>query len=257
MFLENSSLRQKDVLDAPWSSFKPEDVAAAKAKVADKYAPATVNKMLSALRGVFLEAWRSGEIATDEFDRLSELLVSVPRSVMPKVRTLSDDELERLFSTCATDKHPSGARDGAILSLIYNYGLRRREIASLNLRDVDRATGGLNVPTASAIRQLSPNTSEPSNVSLLEWLRIRGSATGPLFCPINKGGRVTIRRLSDQTVRNIVLKRAQLASINALTTEDLRRTRIYNLGTAVDLRTVRRLTGFAPQTLRVRRRSMP
>ncbi len=45
---------------------------------------------------------------------------------------------------------------------------------------------------------------------VLHWLAVRGDAPGPLLCPVNKGKRVTLRRLTSQAVLFILQRRAPL-----------------------------------------------
>lgn len=56
-----------------------------------------------------------------------------------KGRSISADELRRLFDVC-DPRTPGGARDAALLALLYVGGLRRHEAAGLDLADLD-ATG--------------------------------------------------------------------------------------------------------------------
>ena len=59
---------------------------------------------------------------------------------------LSPDGLARLFQTCAEDDRPAGSRDAALLTLLYEVGLRRSELVHLDLGDYDPTTGALTVP---------------------------------------------------------------------------------------------------------------
>src|SRR5438105_5277012 len=51
-----------DVRTFPWSSLRYEHAQAVPRVLIERYAPATANKVLSALRGVSREAWRLGLI---------------------------------------------------------------------------------------------------------------------------------------------------------------------------------------------------
>ena len=50
----------------PWGQLGYQHAAALRAALADRYAPATANKFLSALRGVLKEAWRLGQMSAED-----------------------------------------------------------------------------------------------------------------------------------------------------------------------------------------------
>ena len=53
----------------PWSALRHEHVAAIRAQLADTYAPASANTMLSAVRGTLRAAWRMNQNSTDDYQR--------------------------------------------------------------------------------------------------------------------------------------------------------------------------------------------
>jgi len=65
-----------------------------------------------------------------------------------------------------------------------------------------------------------------------------------LFYPINKGGRLLARRMTNQAVYNALAKRGEQAGVKALSPHDLRRTFISDLLDAgADIATVARMAG--------------
>jgi site-specific recombinase XerD len=70
---------------------------------------------------------------------------------------------------------------------------------------------------------------------------------GPLFFPIRKGGRnVERRRMTAQTLRDMLLKRARQASVKNLTPHDLRRTFVGDmLDAGADISAVQQLAGHS------------
>src|SRR5262249_32013752 len=86
--------------------------------------------------------------------------------------------------------------------------------------------------------------------AMADWLAVRGADAGPLLCPVNKAGKITVRRLSDQAVLGALLKRATQATVKAFSHPDLRRTFISDLLDAgADIATVQRMAGHAsPET---------
>ena len=39
-----------------------------------------------------------------------------------------------------------------------------------------------------------------SRIAIETWLAARGEQPGALLCPVNKGGRITLRRMTDQAI---------------------------------------------------------
>jgi integrase len=64
---------------------------------------------------------------------------------------------------------------------------------------------------------------------MADWLAVRGGDPGALLWPINKGGNLQPRRMTNQAIYNALAKRAALAGIVDLTPHDLRRTFISDL----------------------------
>ncbi len=66
--------------------------------------------------------------------------------------------------------------------------------------------------------------------ALADWLELRGTEPGPLFLPINKGGRIGGGGITGPRVYKVLAKRAEEARLaERLTPHDLRRTLITTL----------------------------
>jgi integrase len=132
-----------DAFSFPWPAFRFEHTAAIRSKLAESYKPATANKMLSALRGVLKAAWRLGHTTAEDYLAAVDVK-AVKGQTLPRGRSITPGELGALMDDCANDVTPSGARDAAMVALLYTCGLRRAELVSLDLADFD--------PNASTLR---------------------------------------------------------------------------------------------------------
>src|SRR5947207_11351122 len=59
--------------DLQWGALRFQHTQAIRAALAEKYAPATANKMLSALRGVVKIAYKLGAMSPDEYAKASDI----------------------------------------------------------------------------------------------------------------------------------------------------------------------------------------
>jgi site-specific recombinase XerD len=246
---------QADALMLDWGRLGYQHTAAVRAALAERFAPATANKILAALRGVLREAWRLGLTDAEAYQRAADL-ASVRGERLLRGRQLSAGELRALFQACAADPTPAGRRDAALLASLYGGGLRRAEAVGLDLDAYGLAEQTLTVlgkGNKERLVYLPPGAS----LALDRWLELRGRSDGPLFLPINKGGRLGWRRLSEQAVLGVLRKRADAAGLAACSPHDLRRTAASDLFDAgVDVGVVRRILGHAnvATTLRYDRR---
>jgi len=208
--------------DLPWHLLRIEHTAALRTRLGATLAPATANKHLAALRGVLKHCWRRGLMSAEAYQRAIDLPpVSGPGR--RRLLRLGIEEIRRLDRRCAEDPGPAGARDAALLALLYGAQLRRAEAVGLELSDYDPRSGSLRVRGASrgVVRRFAAN--EHARSALDRWIAIRGVDPGPLFNPVNKGGRIEHRRLSEQAIYIACQKRASEADLPPTSPEDLRR----------------------------------
>jgi integrase/recombinase XerD len=234
-----------DALTLPWAQLRYQHTQAVRSRLAERYRPATVNKTLAAVRGVLKEAWRLGLMPADDYHRAVDLR-GVSSHTLPRGRALSAGEIRALFVACATDHSPAGARDAAMLALLYGAGMRRQEVVRLDFDDVDIATGAVTIHAGKGRKDRIAYTSNGSLAALQAWLTVRGSDPGPLFVPVAKGGKMTVRRMIPHAVYKTVSKRAREAGVKAFSPHDLRRTFVSDLLDAgADVATVQQLAGHA------------
>ncbi len=240
-----ASRGQCDTDTFPWESLRYQHTAAIRSWLADNYATATANKILSCLRGILKQAWRLGLMNAEEYHRAVDLKV-IRGETLPRGRALSITELKALFDNCASDLTPVGIRDAALLAILYGGGLRRAEVISLDIMDYDISTGALKVRTTKNRKERFVYSTNGASTAIDSWLKVRGSENGPLFCPIRKGGKIEHRRMTSQAVFNICRKRAFNAGIEQFSPHDLRRTFVSDLLDAgADIVSVQKLAGHA------------
>ena len=236
-----------DASTLPWAGWRSPNTQALRAHLVERYAPASVNKHLSALRGVLEACFDLGLMSADEHRRAAKVR-RVPNHRLPAGRGLSAEELRALFAACA-DGRPGGTRDAALLATLYGCGLRRSEAVSLDLADVDVATGEVRVRRGKGDRDRVVWATGGTLAAIQAWLAVRGGEPGPLFVPVDKAGSLTIRRLSGQAILHICRRRAAQAGVGDFSPHDLRRTYISDLLDAgADIATVQQLAGHASVT---------
>jgi site-specific recombinase XerD len=150
--------------------------------------------------------------------------------------------IRRSIGTAATRKAPAtaetiraivaeipsdlrGLRDRALLLLGFAGALRRSELVALDVADLEETAEGLLVRIR---RSKTDQEGVGDFVSILHgsrlrpvaavkaWLESAGITEGPIFRSIKKGGSVTLERLSDHSVAQIVKNRAEAAGLMRL-----------------------------------------
>lgn len=185
-------------------------------------APKTINTTISALKGVARAAWQIGVLTAEEYQRVKDIR-SVRGSRLPSGRSLGEKELEALLEACGRDHSAAGARDAAIIALQYSLQLRRGECPSLDLADYSPANETVRVKGKGDKERMGYTVDRGAANALADWLNYRSLKPGPLLCPVTSKGKVILRRLSDQSIYNAILKRVREAGIAKLTPHDLRR----------------------------------
>ena len=256
----------EDCLQFPWEQLDYGTVTAIKAWLDSRYAPATVNRYLCAVRRVIKEAWRHHLITAEEYQRATDVQ-SVSAKRLPTGRELENEEIRSLIEVCLNDEdNPTlGIRDAAIISLMYSSGLRRAEVVTLDFEDLDLKNSELKV-IGKRNKERKAYLAHGAVKAVEKWIEKRGVKPGPLFYSVNKGGNIVryrnerlsaqekqngvspkriVARLSDQTIYHIIDKRANQAGLVKKTTpHDMRRTFVSDLlDVGVDLATVSKMAG--------------
>jgi len=167
----------------------------------------------------------------------------------PKGRHIGPGEFQALLQACRADRSPAGARDAAILAMAWSTGMRRSEIAGLRLEDWKHQLSGepLEVRGKGNKRRYA-YLSKNAEGWVRNWLRVRGSLEGRMFCRVNKGGNLQHQGgITEDGLARILAKRNLQAGLaEAMTWHDFRRTFAGNLlDGGVDLATVQKLLGHS------------
>ena len=234
-----------DALTLNWAALRYQHTAAIRTALMQRFAPATANKMLCALRRVLKEALRLDLIDAQDYAKAVDF-PSIKGQKKLRGRALSYDEIAALMNVCMADPILQGIRDAALIAILRGAGLRRAEVVDLDLRDFTASSGKLEVREGKGGKDRTVYLPSSAIAIVEDWLITRGSAPGPLLCPIRKGGQVERRRMSSQAVLLIVQKRATEAGVESFSPHDFRRTFCSDLlDTGVDIVTVQKLAGHA------------
>ena len=213
----------------PWHRLSVTEAAALAAKLRERYAPRTVNRILAAVRGVlracFDEGWLdapTGEAKRDHLERLYNQLKLKKTRGRKVGRLLVDEELGALWVSCR-EGGLAGLLDAAILALGAGAGLRREEIAHLSLDDVHLDTGRVDVQHGKGdkarVTFLPPNALR----AVADWIQQRGSAPGRLLLDV-RGQAPTWQPLTPKRVWERLRDRQHVAGVPPFKPHDLRRT---------------------------------
>jgi site-specific recombinase XerD len=105
----------------------------------------------------------------------------------------------------------------------------------------NRETGELSIRGAKGRKDRLAYATNGATDALGDWIEVRRGDSGPLFAGSTKA-RITIRRLTDQAVLQILRKRATHAGVSSFSPHDLRRSFIsVLLDVGADISTVQKL----------------
>lgn len=231
----------------PWQALRYQHCQAIRSALAEAHTPATANRHLAALRGVLKECWRLGLMAAEDYHRavdFKRISGGSAVSQSERGRHLSTGELNALIAAC-DDGSKAGARDAAIIALAYLGGLRRSELAGLQLTDWNPSECTLLVRGKGDKKRIIP-IGDGAHDALLDWLTVRGGWAGALFVRVRKGDHLGDEGLTGQAIYTIMANRAEQAGVKGFAPHDLRRTFAGDLLDAgADIATVQQLMGHA------------
>lgn len=195
---------------------------------------ATIARKLAAVRSCFRFLARRGALPANPARQ-----VRSPRLGRRLPSFLPVDEATALLNA-PPEPSAAGARDRALLELLYASGLRVAEGCGLDLDDLDEARRTVRVVGKGDKERVVP-VGETALEALAAHLAMRGRRRGPLFLNA-RGGRLTPR-----SAHRIVRARARQAGIDQrVTPHTLRHSfATHMLGAGADLRLIQELLGHS------------
>lgn len=168
-------------------------------------APATINRKLSALRSLVKVARMIGTVtfAIDVED--------VRSAPYRDTRGPGVQGYRAMLEALQGRQDAKGARDRAILRLLFDLGLRCAEVVSLDREHLEG--GSLSVMGKGRRERIALTLPAPTLTALAEWLELRGEDPGPLFCRLDKAGRLG-GRLSSRGLHKVVSAIGRQAGLN-------------------------------------------
>ena len=169
--------------------------------------PRTTARRLSALRRFYRYLEREGRVADNPCER-----IDAPKLGRPLPNTLTEKEVERLLATPDIDT-VLGARDRAMLEVLYATGLRVSELVGLRLEQVNLRQGVLRVIGKGDKERLVP-LGELA-VDWLEWFiergrtEILGAKPSSALFPTGRG-----RAMTRQAFWRLIKRYAECAGIS-------------------------------------------
>ncbi len=235
----------------PWERIDSAEIGVLKSRLQSERAPlrvlgsASVNKHVAAVKGVLRQCFLHGLITADAHYRIQSVR-GVKGSSVAKGRSVSLTERKALIDECDVTT-VRGARDAAIISILYSCGLRRDEVSRLQVSDYDIGTGKMTV-RGKGNNQRVADVVLGSATAMNNWLKIRGRHPGPMFLAMTWGKHSRLRkdgrRVTGGAIHQILDALAGAAGLPTMSPHDFRRTCIGDLLDAgVDLVTVQRMMG--------------
>ena len=220
----------KDEYSFDWSLLRYEHTTRMRGSLAQRYAPATANKMLSALRGVLTECWRLGQMDVEALARAKDI-EPVTGARMPKGRCLTREEIQKLVDSIYDLDHVR------LVLFMVATGVRRAEASALRWCHI--------VPAGYCFIRGKGNKERhvPIPSSVLRYLTTKFDRDKP-----EASDRVF--KVSPGRIWHIIREAAFRAGLPPMSPHDLRRTYATTLLAAgKDLATVQRLMGHSnPKT---------
>ena len=190
----------------------------------DHLSPSTINVRLSAIRKLVGEARRNGMIGLEEANNLSEI-PNVRQKGTRLGNWLTREQAKELLAV--PDRSTlKGKRDYAIIALLVGCALRRRELATLNIEDIQLREGRWVIidlrGKGGRIRTVAVPIWVKQGINA--WMNEAKIEDGRLLRPVSKSGKILRDELGDWAIWSVVEQSSKQIGIEHFGAHDLRRT---------------------------------
>lgn len=229
----------------PWELIRYQHVTGLRSQMAAHWSsPATVNKHLSALRGVCEEAWLLGLSTAEDYQRIRRVK-NLKGTRLLAGRNIHEDEISAMLAGCLAEEGVAGIRNAALVATLKTTGIRRAEAAGALIEKYDPAERALQVIGKGGIER-EVYFHQDAVPYLDRWLVVVGERRGPMFRPVDKWGNIGRRPMTPRSIGQIVDRIHVSAGVAPLSAHDFRRSLAGDLLDAgADLVQVQGLLGHA------------
>jgi integrase len=190
----------------------------------DHLSPSTINVRLSAIRKLVGEARSNGMIGLEEAANLND----VPNVRQKGTRLgnwLTREQAKELLAV--PDRSTlKGKRDYVIIALLVGCALRRRELATLNIEDIQLREGRWVIidlrGKGGRIRTVAVPIWVKQGINA--WMTAAKIEDGRLLRPVSKSGKILRDELGDWAIWSVVEQSSKQIGIEHFGAHDLRRT---------------------------------
>jgi len=190
----------------------------------ENLSPSTINVRMSAIRKLVGEARRNGLIGREEADNLTDV-PNVRQTGRRLGNWLTREQAKELLAVPDRSKL-KGKRDYVIIALLVGCALRRQELATLKIEDIQQREGRWVIIDLRGKGGRIRTVAVPIwvKVGIDAWIAAAKIEKGRLLRPLSKSGKLVADELGDWAVWSVVEQSSKQIGIEHFGAHDLRRT---------------------------------
>jgi integrase len=190
----------------------------------ENLSPSTINVRLSAIRKLVGEARRNGLIGREEADNLTD--VPNVRQTGRRLGNWPTREQAKELLVVPDRSKLKGKRDYLIIALLVGCALRRQELASMKIEDIQLREGRWVIidlrGKGGRIRTVAIPIWVKQGIDT--WIAAAQIEKGRLLRPLSKSGKLVADELGDWAIWSVVEQSSKQIGIEHFGAHDLRRT---------------------------------